>query len=376
MLVKGVYYDITFPQFEPFYNSKIIKFKRIKKNFLDLSKARGGTSSGITVEIKKDGSYSFVGTATDSAVNVWLKGDFSVYTNYQNWEQFDKNLVLFKLPKGNYIIKDCVVFYVLKNSKKGSSSNVLNLENDAYVVAIRAIHATVGNVYDEIKYPSIIREEQDENFEAYTGNDYILPIQQNMYALVEGQEDCFIKKDDGKWYERHYSFEGELTGEEVYSINGGRFSLFNTNNYGFPAAVYNKNTNQLCNYFAFSKNWDVGDRYFMCSVNAIYFPMFLDTLEEMKAFVKAKYDEGNPIKVVYIRSSGDRDTPTCLDLECTEEQTAVLNQLEQFSLDKGINHIFSDDELSPKFKLMYYQDMNILLDKINKNIADVSAEII
>ena len=374
MLVKGVYYDTTFPQFEPFYNSKIIKFKRIRKNFLDLSNARGGTSSGITVEIKKDGSYSFIGTATNSAVNVWLKGDFSVYTNYQNWEQFDKNVVLFKLPKGNYIIKDCVVFYVLKNSKKGSSSNVLNLENDAYVVAIRAIYATVGNVYDEIKYPSIIREEQDENFEAYTGNDYILPIQQNMYALVEGQEDCFVKKD-GQWYERHYSFEGELTGEENYSINDERFSLFNTNNYGFPFAVYNKNTNQLCNYFKFNNSWNVGDNNFMASVSIIYFPMFLSTLEEMKAFVKQKYDEGNPFKLVYVRGV-DRETPTYLDLECTPEQVEVLNKLEQFSLSKGINHIYSDDELSPKFQLKYYQDMNILLDKINKNIADVSAQLL
>lgn len=372
MLVKGIYYDTTFPQFEPFYNSKIIKFKRIKKNFLDLSKARGGTSSGITVEIKKDGSYSFVGTATDSAVNVWLKGDFSVYTNYQNWEQFDKNVVLFKLPKGNYIIKDCVVFYVLKNSKKGSSSNVLNLENDAYVVAIRAIHATVGNVYDEIKYPSIIREEQDEDFEAYDGDDYILPIQQNMYALVPGQEDCFIKKDDGKWYERHYSFEGILD-EEAYNIGPSGNVIFNLNEFGFPKSVYTRSTKQYLNYFKFYAEWASGGAFL--TNNNLWISGFNDK-ETLSQFIQTKRLEGNPIKIVYIRGERNGSILYPLDLECTPEQVKVLNKLEQFSLSRGINHIYSDDELSPKFQLKYYQDMNILLDKINKNIADVSAEII
>ena len=114
----------------------------------------------------------------------------------------------------------------------------------------------------------------------------------------------------------------------------------------------------------------------MVSGLAIYFPMFLDTLEEIKAFVKEKYNEGNPFKLAFMRSSKGNNNPTYLDLQCTEEQTAVLNQLEQFSLSKGVNHIFSDDEISPKFQLKYYQDMNILLDKINKNIADVSAQII
>ena len=79
--------------------------------------------------------------------------------------------------------------------------------------------------------------------------------------------------------------------------------------------------------------------------------------------------KNNTVKVVYIRSSISSEgsgSLTYLDLECTPEQTAVLNQLEQFSLEKGINHIFSDDELSPKFQLKYYQDINILLDKINE----------
>ena len=152
--------------------------------------------------------------------------------------------------------------------------------------------------------------------------------------------------------------------EEKVEISNNRFALFNTHNYGFPFAVYNTNTNQLCNYFIFDNNWAEAG-YFYARQNTIYLPKIFDTIEEMQSWIKSKYDEGSPVKIVYIRSSEDRTNPTYLDLECTPEQTAVLNQLEQFSLEKGINHIYSDDELSPKFQLKYYQDMNILLDKIN-----------
>lgn len=375
MLVKGVYYSTTFPEFEPFYNSKIVKFKRLRKNLLDMSNARGGTSNGITVEIKQDGSYSYVGTATDNAINVWLRGDFNTYNSYRSWEELDKSLILFKLPKGNYVAKDCVVLYVLENGERGSSSTGLNLQDDAYVVAIRALNATIGNTYNEIKYPCIIQEDSDENFEVYNSDEYILPIQQNMYALVEGQEDCFVKKD-GQWYERHYSFEGELTGEElINNMSNTHFDIYNINLYDFPNAFYTKEAKQYCNYFIFAtSSTTIG--YFYVSGNTIRLPKIFDTIEEMQSWIKSKYDEGNPLKIVYIRGETDGSQLHPLDLECTPEQTAVLNQLEQFSLSKGINHIFSDDELSPKFQLKYYQDMNILLDKINKNIADVSAEIL
>ena len=82
MLVKGVYYDITFPEFEPFYNSKIVKFKRLRKDLLDMSNARGGTSNGITVEIKQDGSYSYVGTATDNAISNAVAEIFKICVEY------------------------------------------------------------------------------------------------------------------------------------------------------------------------------------------------------------------------------------------------------------------------------------------------------
>ena len=211
-------------------------------------------------------------------------------------------------------------------------------------------------------------------YEPYHEDVYTLPVQQNMYALVEGQEDCFIKKDDGKWYERHYSFEGILD-EEAYNVSPEGNAIFNLNEFGFPKSVYTIKTKQYLNYFKFNINWGSIKGTAHYSGNNLWINYF-DNRESVIQFIKAKKEEGNPLKIVYIRGETNGKQLYPLDLECTAEQIAVLNQLEQFSLEKGINHIYSDDELSPKFKLKYYQDMNILLDKINKNIADVSAEII
>lgn len=376
MLVKGFYYSTSFPKFEPFYNTNIIKFKRIKKNFLDMSNAKGGTYAGITVEIKKDGSYSYVGTATNSAINVWLRGAYDTYNSYRSWEELDKSLILFKLPKGNYVVKDCIVFYVLKNSKKGNSSNVLNLEDDAYVVAVRAIHATVGNIYNEIKYPSILNTEEDSvatEYEPYHEDIYIVNFS-NTLSAVPSFDDYYNYTDEngqryvcdeidfkrGKLIKRTMSTILPKTGWQQNKALEPLDTYYEIVNFNaLDSSVSAKGNSTISNYFDKYSN---KSNYAAAIQSSIYirFPLYtgIDTLEKAREFMKT-----HDVEVVYILK-----TPIEIDL--------TDNQLEQFSLSKGINHIFSDDEISPRFKLKYYQDMNILLDKINKNIADVSAEII
>lgn len=341
-----------------------IRFKRINNlsNFPTEStgKTSGTNYAGITYEIKN--KYTSIISGKPTATEFRVGGS---YDSTQIVVPFDKSKQ-----------------YKLKNSLNlGMVITLVNSSNNTFIEKNIESGETIqlNNIYDglsSLRFKVNIETTYNNDVLQYyiydVEEEYNLPVQQNMYALVPGQEDCFIKKDDGKWYERHYSFEGELTGEENFSIADNRYALYNINTRGFSYAVYNKNTKQLCNYFQFENNW--GDKGFFVSGASIRFKKIFETVEEFKQFLK-----NNTVKVVYIRSSVPSEgsgTLTYLDLECTAEQTAVLNQLEQFSLSRGINHIYSDDELSPKFQLKYYQDMNILLDKINKNIADVSAQLI
>lgn len=281
----------------------------------------------------------------------------------------------FILKPGTYTISCPAATAMAINSAYGNKEQTI-YDNDVLTITLEEKQDCVLTV----ETPDLLNAEiqiekgtEATEYEPYHEDVYTLPVQQNMYALVEGQEDCFVKKDDGKWYERHYSFEGELTGEElINNMSNTHFDMFNINLYDFPNAFYTEEAKQYCNYFIFATS--IG--CFYVSGNTIRLPKIFDTIEEMQSWIKSKYDEGSPVKIVYIRGEENGSILYPLDLGCTPEQTAVLNQLEQFKLEKGINHIFSDDEISPKFQLKYYQDMNILLDKINKNIADVSALLI
>lgn len=344
-----------------------IKFKRINNlsNFPTDStgKTSGTNYAGLNFEIIN--KYTSIISGKPTATEFRVGGS---YDSTQIIVPFDKSKQ-YKLK--NSLNLGMVITLVNSSNntfmeKNIESGEIIKLDNIYDGLSSLRFKVNIDTTYNNDILQYYIYDVEEE---------YNLPVQQNMYALVEGQEDCFVKKD-GQWYERHYSFIGELTGEElINNMSNTHFDIYNINLYDFPNAFYTEEAKQYCNYFIFAtSSTTIG--YFYVSGNTIRLPKIFDTIEEMQSWIKSKYDEGNPLKIVYIRGETNGSILYPLDLECTPEQTAVLNQLEQFSLSKGINHIFSDDEISPRFQLKYYQDMNILLDKINKNIADVSAQLL
>lgn len=88
-----------------------------------------------------------------------------------------------------------------------------------------------------------------------------------------------------------------------------------------------------------------------------------NTVADFKAFLKQKYDEGNPI-VVYYQLKEPRKLPL------TTEQKAEIKTLKHnFALDKGANHIFSLNEFEPKMKLKYLVDSNARIKSIEDRLA-------
>lgn len=126
------------------YPSKIKTVGSIK-NILDMSNAKGGTSGGITCAVNEDGSYSYVGTASSKAINIWLLGSYSNKTS------------IFRLEPGTYYI-DGVRLYDANNPLANpGTTKIFSFINAHDITGVRAPDAVSGNTYDETKYPIIAK---------------------------------------------------------------------------------------------------------------------------------------------------------------------------------------------------------------------------
>lgn len=127
-------------------------------NKLNMSNAKGGTSGGITCVINEDGSYQFKGTATttdNGTVNVWFLG-------YYNSEA----PTLFTLEAGTYYINDVVLFSGIKQLNK-PLTKIYTFTSAVNITGVRAMSATAGQTYNEVKYPIIAKSNKELTWEQY-----------------------------------------------------------------------------------------------------------------------------------------------------------------------------------------------------------------
>lgn len=132
-----------------------------------------------------------------------------------------------------------------------------------------------------------------------------IPTQQPMRSIGE-VEDEFVKKNDGKWYERHYisyiaSYNGETLPQDVYNEDGGI---------------------KYCN--------------------------------EKSMSTTGQFSTGASVQYVAI-------TPT--DLLCTQEQSDILDSLTEDTITyKGETYITSPDEVKARIKVSGLRDLNVLFN--------------
>lgn len=127
-------------------------------NKLNMSNAKGGTSGGITCVINEDGSYQFKGTATttdNGSVNVWFLG-------YYN----SKAPTLFTLEAGTYYINDVLLFSGIKKLNE-PLKKIYTFTSEVNITGVRAMSATPGQTYNEVKYPIIAKSNKELTWEQY-----------------------------------------------------------------------------------------------------------------------------------------------------------------------------------------------------------------
>lgn len=218
------------------------------------------------------------------------------------------------------------------------------------------------------------------DFIEHKGNTYILPIQKPFYKIGD-YADTFIKQDN-KWYEQHYIKEYIFTGNENW-FNGGT----TTNNqyiWSNPFEDANKsilgNYNDdivspvLSNYFI-----SIGNRPNNAGSVGISFVNFTNgethlrvgvglnseynTLELFKQKLQELNAAGTPVKMYYILS-----TPELI--ECTSEQTQILEQIIKDGTYKEVTHFYTKEDLKPTKEVKYYKDLETLFNNIQTQLLN------
>lgn len=190
-------------------------------------------------------------------------------------------------------------------------------------------------------------------------NTYTIPIQKPFYKIGD-YADKFIKQNN-KWYEQHFIKELILTGEENWLKGNNLYPSYHIIVSDTINELSGEEELGLCNYFkAYSSVWFVDIIGF--DIINIYSSEFtfrinlgsgseITTVEAWKAKVQELYNAGTPIKVYYVLA-----TPKLI--ECTEEQTQILEQLNNLYLYEGINYLYSTDDPSPIFQFAYDKIVN------------------
>ena len=171
---------------------------------------------------------------------------------------------------------------------------------------------------------------------------YILPTQQS-FKSIENIRDIFIKKNS-KWYERHNINRKKLDGTENWLMTDGntRFAIKIIEQ---KAKIEKKNstsnlTNCLSNRFIKNTQLDIvkvtnGIAFSQWSdAQYLYLSKFKDNIDELKDYLAANE--------TYV----DYPLEIPIDLECTEEQSKILDELNQLEPYYPQTNIYTEENIA------------------------------
>jgi hypothetical protein len=208
--------------------------------------------------------------------------------------------------------------------------------------------------------------------EGVTATDYIEHQEQSFTILTQqpfrkigDYADTFVKKL-GKWYERHYITRKIFDGTETIEIADGRYQITSAVLKTIGSVNWNKIL-LISNYFKGSsfnslKNENNNISYHPYNKYPVIYSTDFSTVDDLKNILSDQYNAGTPVYIDYVL-----ETP--IDIECTEEQSTILDKLNNSRTYKNVTHIYSTDEISPNMKVTYCKDMETVVNNINTAVV-------
>ena len=330
---------------------KNINKTHTNKNFFKVT-AQNHSAGGVTYTVD-DGTVSVSGTSTQASYldlgEVILKpGTYMISGGPANGSASTQRMSIYKIIDNSVI--DITAIYGTNTYKL-----VLTEETKIRLSYVISANQTFNN--ENVK-PQIELGEVATNFVENEEETYSLEAQQDMLT-----KDYFIKEADG-WKEVHVWKKLELKGIENITLqeayNGiAQFELRNITD--ADGSIAQTEISAISNNFLgvlWAGSWTKDDS--ITNVNGLNYVRIMTskytTVETFKQFLAEKYAEGNPV-VVYYKSTAETK------LTCTEEQSAVLDKLQELDMFKGTNNIITAENLA-LLQLIYTVDTKSYIDNL------------
>ena len=372
MLVKGTYDDTIFPEFEPYTENLIIKFKRIGKNYNKYPYFDSNQlSSGVNYEILENYTIQVTGSPTDLSFFDFQKNNLKsrlklkkgTYTFSATGLQEGLQISIHITDKnGNNLER----YYIYKDSQE---SKTVTFDNDIELYSF--LHPQkVGYTFNTIVSFQIEKGTEATEYEPYHEDEYTINLNTDLNSiniLSKQLEYNYVDEDGNKYLCDVIDFKNKkiikylnkiiLPKENItWNQNKDETDFFEIANFYILNQYQARGDLAISNYFRDDR---YKSNYIVTSKSTVFirFPKSsgIDTLQKAQEFM-----DTHDVEVLYVLAK-----PKEIDL--TDEE---LSYLEQFPLQKGTNYIYSDDELPPKFKLKYYRDINMMLESEIINNAE------
>ena len=333
---------------------------------------------GVSLTVNSNGSLYLKGTATDNA-SFQLKGNynssvevfrFKANTIYKNVSNI--NIRYRKINNGDYV--------------SISPGQIFSYSSDV-VVQYLYIEILKGTTVDKTYYPKIIEyyESVDESYSPYgQGSVEIKKYTANqpdvMYQRYEEQSlvldiqkpmlsGDYFDLERGK--EVHHFNKYISTLEDTWVLTSDEKNRFRLD--GNIADSLNTKK-QYCSHSSKYEVWATQDKTFSVKSNtnktsSIYFNSSqFHTAEEFNQFVAEQEEAGTPLTFWYEVEE--------YELDLTEEQKSVLQQLSELELFKGTNNIITAESLA-LMQMSYIVDTQSYIDKqIDEKLANINQQIL
>lgn len=262
----------------------------------------------------------------------------------------DYNTKIVEFDKNKAFLKTTVA---LPPNKKLSITT--NNQTEYVIIAIysgtKLSPLTYTNYFKNIEF----KQNDGSEYIEHKKQTYTIPTQQPMRAIGDTR-DKFILKENGKWYERHYGAEIIIDGTETINKSSSKefFTITKTmSNLDTSANAVNISKSNYGTGTTLGLGEGNTNNKYSFNASNIYLDCYgsnINTVDKLKAQLSE-----TPMKIYALLK-------TPLDIECTSEQTEILNQMYiKAKSYKGVTHIYSNDEVSPNCYVEAVKDLTTLI---------------